>query len=160
MCIRDSPWTDPFSDPPKTGTQDFHGGIDFLLREGTSIVAAAPGVVYEIQPDNNGYNMLLRHWDGINHWVTFYGHLTPGSARVSIGERVTRGQEIALSGSSGAGNVYKGRPIPHLDFTFVRGERYRTVNCIDPFRDTTGTPFPLSSPVSYWTKDNDPRFSA
>ena len=73
-------------------------GIDIAVPEGTPVKAAENGVV--IYAGNGlkefGNTVLVRHEDGL---VTVYGHAA--SLEVSRGDKVRRGQEIALSGMSG-----------------------------------------------------------
>jgi murein DD-endopeptidase MepM/ murein hydrolase activator NlpD len=73
-------------------------GIDISVPEGTPIKAAENGVV--IYAGNGlkefGNTVLVRHEDGL---VTVYGHAK--SLEVSRGDKVKRGQELALSGMSG-----------------------------------------------------------
>lgn len=73
-------------------------GIDISVPEGTPVKAAENGVV--IYAGNGlkefGNTVLVRHEDGL---VTVYGHAS--SLQVTRGQKVKRGQEIALSGMSG-----------------------------------------------------------
>ena len=73
-------------------------GIDISVPEGTPVKAAENGVV--IYAGNGlkefGNTVLVRHEDGL---VTVYGHAS--SLQVTRGQKVKRGQEIALSGTSG-----------------------------------------------------------
>ncbi|HVW57437.1 MAG TPA: LysM peptidoglycan-binding domain-containing M23 family metallopeptidase [Rhizobiaceae bacterium] len=82
-------------------------GIDIAVPDGTSVKAAENGVV--IYAGNGlkdfGNTVLIRHDDGL---VTVYGHNS--KLEVTRGEKVRRGQEIALSGMSGT------TPSPRLHF--------------------------------------------
>ncbi len=73
-------------------------GIDISVPSGTPVKAAENGVV--IYAGNGlkefGNTVLVRHEDG---FVTVYGHAD--AIRVKRGERVRRGQDIAMSGMSG-----------------------------------------------------------
>ncbi len=73
-------------------------GIDISVPEGTPIKAAENGVVIYAGDGLKefGNTVLVRHEDGL---VTVYGHAS--SLQVSRGQKVKRGQEIALSGMSG-----------------------------------------------------------
>ncbi|MBT9370351.1 M23 family metallopeptidase [Rhizobium sp. CSW-27] len=83
-------------------------GIDISVPEGTPIKAAENGVV--IYAGNGlkqlGNTVLVRHDDGK---VTVYGHAA--SISVSRGQKVQRGQTIALSGMSGDAK----RPQVHFE---------------------------------------------
>lgn len=74
-------------------------GIDISVPEGTPVKAAENGVV--IYAGNGlkefGNTVLVRHEDGL---VTVYGHAS--SLQVQRGQKVKRGQDIALSGMSGS----------------------------------------------------------
>ena len=57
--------------------------------------------------EQTGNRLVLDHGDGT---YAIYGHLSQGGARVDVGARVTQGEEIARSGSSGMVTT------PHLHF--------------------------------------------
>ncbi|WP_048647853.1 peptidoglycan DD-metalloendopeptidase family protein [Nitratireductor soli] len=73
-------------------------GIDISVPAGTAVKAAENGVVIYAGDGLKefGNTVLVRHDDGM---VTVYGHAS--ALRVKRGEKVKRGQEIALSGMSG-----------------------------------------------------------
>lgn len=79
-------------------TYDSHNGTDFAVPVGTVVTAAAPGVVLRASCEMNrgGLKVFIDHGRGI---VTTSNHL--GRALVRPGERVARGQPVALSGASG-----------------------------------------------------------
>jgi murein DD-endopeptidase MepM/ murein hydrolase activator NlpD len=83
-------------------------GIDISVPEGTPIKAAENGVV--IYAGNGlkqlGNTVLVRHDDGK---VTVYGHA--GNINVTRGQKVTRGQALAVSGMSGDAK----RPQVHFE---------------------------------------------
>jgi murein DD-endopeptidase MepM/ murein hydrolase activator NlpD len=74
-------------------------GIDIAVPEGTSVRAAESGVVIYAGDGLRefGNTVLVRHDDGL---VTVYGHNS--KINVSRGDTVRRGQEIAISGTSGS----------------------------------------------------------
>ena len=95
--------------------------IDFQLREGTPVVAAREGIVATIDQgftegaaDRNlldrGNCIRVLHSDGT---YAEYLHLAPRSSQVHIGDRVTAGQVLALSGNTG---YTQG---PHLHFAVL-----------------------------------------
>ncbi|MGW3928052.1 M23 family metallopeptidase [Streptomyces microflavus] len=83
-----------------------HSGVDFMAASGSSVVAVGAGTVVEAGWGGAyGSNIVLRMTDGT---YTQYGHLS--SIGVSVGQSVTSGQQIALSGSTGNSTG------PHLHF--------------------------------------------
>ena len=83
-------------------------GIDISVPSGTPVKAAENGVV--IYAGNGlkelGNTVLVRHNDGT---VTVYGHADTLS--VNRGQKVQRGQQLALSGMSGSAE----RPLLHFE---------------------------------------------
>jgi murein DD-endopeptidase MepM/ murein hydrolase activator NlpD len=79
-------------------------GIDIAVPEGTPVKAAENGVVIYAGDGlkDFGNTVLVRHEDGL---VTVYGHAS--EIKVSRGETVRRGQEIARSGLSGNADAPK-----------------------------------------------------
>lgn len=90
-----------------------HTGIDIGVSSGNSIVAANAGKVIKAAWNNSyGYMVMVDHGGGI---VTLYAHNS--KLLVKTGDVVTRGQKIALSGSTGMSTG------PHLHFEVrVNGE--------------------------------------
>jgi len=82
---------------PVTGRRHYHRGLDFAGKRGTPIFALADGVV-TYSGVNGGYGNLveLEHADG---YVSRYAHNS--SNLVPVGQRVNKGQTIALMGSTG-----------------------------------------------------------
>ncbi|MFF2602882.1 M23 family metallopeptidase [Streptomyces californicus] len=83
-----------------------HSGVDFMAASGSSVVAVGAGTVVEAGWGGAyGNNIVLRMADGT---YTQYGHLS--SIGVSVGQSVSSGQQIGLSGSTGNSTG------PHLHF--------------------------------------------
>ncbi|NUO43226.1 MAG: M23 family metallopeptidase [Streptomyces sp.] len=83
-----------------------HTGVDFHAASGTSVHAVGSGTVVEAGWGGSyGNNIVIKMNDGT---YTQYGHLS--SIGVSVGQTVTPGQQIGLSGATG--NVTG----PHLHF--------------------------------------------
>lgn len=94
--------TDPFYKVTK-----FHEGIDFTAPSGTSIYATGDGVVSETEYNSGGYGQKIT----INHgysYETVYAHLS--KIKVKVGQKVKRGEIIALMGSTGKSTA------PHLHY--------------------------------------------
>ena len=87
-------------------------GINIGTERGSSIAAAADGVVAYVGQDIPAYGtlILLRHGDG---WLSAYGYAD--SITVTRGQKVVRGQTIAKSGTS----PYS--PEPQLHFEIRNG---------------------------------------
>ena len=83
-----------------------HSGVDFHASSGTKVVSVGSGTVVEAGWGGAyGNNIVIRMHDGT---YTQYGHLSAIS--VSVGQTVTPGQKIGLSGSTGNSTG------PHLHF--------------------------------------------
>lgn len=87
----------------------FHGAIDYGVAVGTTVMAAADGVVMSTANLTSSYGtyVVIRHANGMQ---TYYAHGTPGSICVKPGQTVKRGEKIMLSGNSGNSQG------PHLHF--------------------------------------------
>ena len=87
----------------------FHGAIDYAVSPGTTVMAAADGVVMSTADLTSSYgtNVVIRHANGTQ---TYYGHGTRGSICVKPGQIVKQGEKIMLSGSTGNSSG------PHLHF--------------------------------------------
>ncbi|MEW2633537.1 M23 family metallopeptidase [Streptomyces sp. NPDC048389] len=83
-----------------------HSGVDFRAPSGSSVVAVGSGTVVEAGwAGAYGNNVVIRMNDGT---YTQYGHLA--SIDVVVGQQVTPGRQIGLSGSTGNSTG------PHLHF--------------------------------------------
>lgn len=124
-------------------TYDSHNGTDFAIPPGTDVVAAAPARVLRVSSEfhRGGRKVFLDHGRGL---VTVYAHLA--RPLVEPGQRLRRGERIAISGYSGIDAVV-GFPWvpPHVHFNCWLDGRY-----VDPF-----TPKGESAP-SLWRRPNDP----
>lgn len=128
------------------GTRDQYA-YDFSMPIGSNVIAARSGVVGELEErfeDGNGVvtdsnYVLLRHDDGT---ASVYFHLTRNGALVVLGQSVTQGEPIALSGQTGG----RGEIRPHLHFG-VLGVGGLTIPIT--FRNTVAHPNGLQQSVSY-----------
>lgn len=95
---------------PITGRISPHRGTDFAVITGTSIQSPADGRVVKsaYQANGAGNYVVIRHDNG---YKTRYMHLS--KRLVSEGERVSIGQEIALSGNTGRSTG------PHLHYELM-----------------------------------------
>jgi murein DD-endopeptidase MepM/ murein hydrolase activator NlpD len=100
--------TDPFD-----GHEAQHKGVDIAGAAGSEVLSVATGVVTRAGPAS-GYGNLVE----INHgsgYTTRYGHNQ--EVLVAVGDTVTRGQPIALMGSTGRSTG------PHVHFEVLRNGR-------------------------------------
>jgi murein DD-endopeptidase MepM/ murein hydrolase activator NlpD len=90
--------TDFLMEPPMGPYPHFHSGIDISAPFGTTVMAAADGVVVAVGHTSVGYGnyVVIGHGSGI---MTLYGHLL--ETNVEVGHSVKRGQRIGLEGSTG-----------------------------------------------------------
>jgi murein DD-endopeptidase MepM/ murein hydrolase activator NlpD len=84
---------------PISKKRAFHDGLDFSCDVGTAVQTTADGVVESSGWDSSGYGLMVI----INHgygFKTVYAHLS--KSLVERGQVLSRGDDIALSGSSGS----------------------------------------------------------
>ena len=96
--------------------------LDFRMKSGTEILAARNGVVVRVKEDGNrgglnkkykpdGNLIVIQHQDGSR---AGYWHLQQNGALVNVGDTVSQGQLIGLSGKTGY------TLFPHLHFLVWR----------------------------------------
>ncbi len=93
---------------PTLNTKKFHKGIDLKAKRKTPIFAPADGIVSYIgfqKKSGFGKLLVLTHNYGFK---TYYAHLN--NIPVKLGQIITKGQEIALSGNTGRSSG------PHLHY--------------------------------------------
>lgn len=98
---------------PFTGVPAMHKGVDFAGKENTSIIATGSGVV-RWASERYGYGNLIE----IDHGTGFktrYGHNK--TILVKVGDVVSKGQVIALMGSTGRSTG------PHVHYEILRGDK-------------------------------------
>jgi murein DD-endopeptidase MepM/ murein hydrolase activator NlpD len=90
--------SDLLLEPPFGKYPHFHAGVDMAAPFGTTVMAAADGVVVAVGHSGVGYGnyVVIAHGAGI---LTLYGHLL--ETDVVVGNAVARGQRIGLEGSTG-----------------------------------------------------------
>lgn len=130
-------------------THKTRAALDFKMRKGTKVCAARGGVVVRVKEDGKkggsniknrpfGNFIIIQHEDSSR---TGYWHLQFNSVPVHVGDTVTKGQVIGLSGKTGY--TY----FPHLHFIVWRfdkngnwtqiGTRFQTkkgIRYLRPFR--------------------------
>jgi murein DD-endopeptidase MepM/ murein hydrolase activator NlpD len=85
--------------PITGGAGEFHRGQDYAAQCGTAVHAAASGTVTFAgwHPFGGGNRVVIDHGNGLE---TTYNHLSSSSVRV--GQQVSRGETVAMSGTTGA----------------------------------------------------------
>ncbi|MGB8956518.1 MAG: M23 family metallopeptidase, partial [Tumebacillaceae bacterium] len=95
---------------------EFHKGIDISCPIGTPVVAIANGTVVQAGPASGyGHWIVVQHDDGM---TSIYGHMFANGLKVAVGQRVQRGQVIALSGNDGQSTG------AHLHLSITQGSTY------------------------------------
>lgn len=101
---------------PFTGKKAFHHGVDIAGKEDSDVISVAAGIVtFAGKKSGFGYTVEIRHADG---YGTRYGH--NNKIFVEVGDMVSKGDLIALMGSSGRSTG------PHVHFEVARNGQ--TVN--------------------------------
>ncbi|MFP7479066.1 murein hydrolase activator EnvC family protein [Terribacillus saccharophilus] len=116
------------NDPFGSGSTGNHYGQDIANATGTPVHAAADGYVSR-SGTMSGYGNVIIVTHSINGrtYETLYGHLD--KREVSVGEKVTRGQEIAKMGNTGASTG------SHLHFEIHEGTwNGAKSNAVDPMK--------------------------
>jgi len=108
---------------PFDGHEAMHKGVDIAGQEGSQVMAVATGVVTRAGPVS-GYGNLVEINHG-NGYSTRYAHNE--AVLVAVGDMVTRGQPVALMGSTGRSTG------PHVHFEVLRnGQQVDPLSFIDP----------------------------
>lgn len=105
---------------PNYSSGRYHGGVDFPCPSGTPVYAAASGTVISALnlSYSYGHYIIIDHGNGLS---TLYAHNT--TLLVSVGQQVSKGQQIAYSGSTGNSTG------PHCHFEVrVNGSRVNPMN--------------------------------
>ena len=92
----------------------FHTGVDLSVPSGSEVKATADGIVsFAGWTENSGIVVVVEHGHGFS---TAYAHNRKALAR--IGQRIARGDAIAMSGSTGLSTG------PHVHYEIWRGGRH------------------------------------
>ncbi len=104
-----------FGDGGGNWSSGHHTGLDFVVKTGTDVHAAASGVVVKAGNEGAyGNAVTIKHADGMK---TMYAHLN--KIKVKVGQEVTVGQTIGKSGSTGNSTG------PHLHFEVIVDKKQR-----------------------------------
>ena len=108
--------------------------LDFAMPIGTKVLAAREGIVVKIVQHHN-QNCIREDCRDLNNYVLIYHpdgtfgeyvHLQKNGARVKVGDRVRKGDWIALSGNTGWSTG------PHLHFScyYYAGDNRKTIQTL------------------------------
>lgn len=106
---------------PVYKVRKFHKGMDFSCDKRTPVYATADGVVESAKwMSGYGYTVVIDHGYG---YKTLYAHLLDKKFLVKRGQKVVRGEQIALSGNSGKSTG------PHLHYEVInKGKHENPIN--------------------------------
>lgn len=102
--------------------------FDFTMNIGDTVTSAQDGYVIGIIDGYNGwgygdewksYSNQVIIYDTLTHLFTMYGHLKQNGSMVKVGDYVTIGQPIALSGQTGQAQE------EHLHFNVLQADNVR-----------------------------------
>lgn len=99
---------------PFNGKKTFHRGLDFAGKTGTSVISVADGIV-SWAGERGDYGGLVEVDHG-NGYVTRYAHNK--TITVQVGDRISKGQELARMGSTGRSTG------PHVHFEVLRDGKH------------------------------------
>ena len=112
-----------------------HYAVDFVAAIGTPVFAARDGTVMQVESDFDKAGLNAEKYGGRANYVriahddgtmALYAHLREGGVLVRVGQRVSKGQQIGLSGNTGFTSG------PHLHFAVQVNRDMRLVSI--PFR--------------------------
>ncbi|MFE7531202.1 M23 family metallopeptidase [Kitasatospora sp. NPDC057542] len=115
--VPNAPTSNPYGKADRGYAAGYHTGVDFAVSPGTPLLAVGDATVVSAGWDGAyGKEVVLRLADG--HFAQ-YAHMS--SLAVSAGRRVSAGERIGLSGSTGNSTG------PHLHFEIRTSNRYGSV---------------------------------
>ena len=119
---------------PILRVRKMHAGIDVLVDTGSPVVASGDGIVRKAEfSASYGHHVVIEH--PASGYSTLYAHLSEIPDGIRAGKKVTRGELIGISGSTGRSTG------PHVHYE-VRDADFRPVNPILFFA-------PSMTPVQY-----------
>ena len=117
------------------GDEQNRYALDFAADIGTVVVAARAGTVMQVESDFSKAGLVQEKYGGRANFVrilhddgtmALYAHLATNGVHVRVGQRVSAGQQIGLSGNTGFTTG------PHLHFAVQANRGMRLMSI--PFR--------------------------
>jgi murein DD-endopeptidase MepM/ murein hydrolase activator NlpD len=122
LPIKDGKITTQYKKLGKMWSKGYHTGVDFAVKTGTPILAVADGKIANSNWGKSyGTQLVQDLGDGS---FCIYAHLS--SASKKIGDTVTKGEVIGLSGNTGNSSG------PHLHFERRNNIRWSAGQDLDP----------------------------
>ena len=122
LPIKDGKITTPYKKLGKMWSKGYHTDVDFAVKTGTPILAVADGKIANSNWGKSyGTQLVQDLGDGS---FCIYAHLS--SASKKIGDTVTKGEVIGLSGNTGNSSG------PHLHFERRNNIRWSAGQDLDP----------------------------
>jgi len=113
-----------------------HEALDILAPRGTPVLSAANGRVLKLFDSKPG-GLMVYAADSSERFILMYGHLDAYAPGLAEGQKLTRGQQIGVVGTTG--NAPPG--TPHLHFAIAR-----SANVNEWWKGAPVNPFPLLKP--------------
>jgi peptide-methionine (S)-S-oxide reductase len=92
-----------------------HEALDILAPRGTPVLSATNGRVLKLFNSKPG-GLMVYATDSTEHFILMYGHLDAYAPGLADGQRLVRGQQIGIVGTTGNAPVN----TPHLHFAIAR----------------------------------------
>ncbi|MEL7219025.1 MAG: M23 family metallopeptidase, partial [Pseudomonadota bacterium] len=132
MNVRASDLSDTFMEQRDDEGGRLHEALDIMAPQGTSVVAAGPGVVAKLHRSAAGGNSVyIRSQD--KQTIHFYAHLNEYAEGLREGQIVRQGQRLGTVGSTGNASP----ETPHLHFAILRttadAEWWEPANAVNPY---------------------------
>lgn len=121
--------TQDFNNKARSHSRPYHCGID-ITSSNTKVYAAASGtVVYKDSSGGNGNHVVISHNINGTTVKTLYSHLSSFQGCPAVGQRVSKGAQIGVMGSTGKSDG------AHLHFAIYTGRS----NNPDGYASSSGT---------------------
>lgn len=125
---------------PCNGCSTHHPAVDYATPIGTPMISTVNGTVSRVVSTPSGYGNFVTVLSDSGNYAVQYSHLD--SSNVTVGQAVTAGETIAISGNSGSGTG------AHLDYK---------VSVLDP---ATGEMVPVDPVLAQGLDLDDPAVRA